>query len=71
MKVFYVFINWDKFKTVGVQFTELGQRTEGQPKLSYGREPSVVGDGGKLSFVVSDSGEGILPRNKIGELKNP
>ena len=64
MNVFYVFIKWDKFETDDVQFTELGQRSENQPKLSYGREPSVVGDGGKLSFVVSDSGEGILPRNK-------
>ena len=51
-------------ETVGVQFTGLGQRTEDQPKLSYGRGPSVVGDGGKLLFVVSDSGEGILPRNR-------
>ena len=58
-------------ETVGVQFTGLGQRTEDQPKLSYGRGPSVVGDGSKLSFVVSDSGEGILPRNRMVRSHRP
>ena len=40
---------------------------EDQPKLSYGRGPSVVGDGGKLSFVVRDD-EGDIPTSLVRQI---